>query len=140
MKKAILNRKITPYNIESHLKGLVGNMSAKEYKKLVVGNKQDIYKKFFVETNKPVSTLPENSDLKLSYQFNKKQDHEVISPEVSKLHRRSMTDLKFSKLKSTLDIGKKKPMLPSIHSSRSIRKTKITSLHPAISKYLTFNI
>lgn len=102
----------------------------KSINKLVGGNKKDIIKKFFVESNKPTSTLPDKSDLKLSYKFSKKQDHEIISPEVAKLHRRSMTDLKFSKFKGTLDVGKTNTsILPDIRMSRDGRQTSMKKLH-----------
>ncbi|CAI2383832.1 unnamed protein product [Moneuplotes crassus] len=141
LKKAILNRKITPYNIESHLKGMVGNMSAKEYKTLVGGNKVDTVKKFFVESNKPIEALPEKSDLKLSYNIAKKDDHEIIAYETSRLHRRSMTDLKFNKFNEVLNVGKS--MLPDIHSNRGgrqsmskIHKIDYTRLNPINKKRL----
>lgn len=50
LKKAILNRKIKPYNIETHLQGLSSGITAKEYKQLVGGHKQDVIKMFFVES------------------------------------------------------------------------------------------
>uniref|UniRef100_A0A7S3KRQ5 Uncharacterized protein n=1 Tax=Euplotes crassus TaxID=5936 RepID=A0A7S3KRQ5_EUPCR len=141
LKKAILNRKITPYNIESHLNGMVGNMSAKEYKTLVGGNKVDTVKKFFVESNKPIEALPEKSDLKLSYNIAKKDDHEIIAYETSRLHRRSMTDLKFNKFNEVLNVGKS--MLPDIHSNRGgrqsmskIHKIDYTRLNPINKKRL----
>lgn len=94
LKKAILNRKIKPYNIESHLNGLVSPMTAKEYKQLVGGSKQDLYKQFFVETNKPISVLPTDSSFKLAYNFAKREDHEMINTDTMKLNRRSCGDLK----------------------------------------------
>ena len=94
LKKAILNRKIKPYNIETHLKGLTSSMTAREYKEMIGTNKNDVIKKFFVETNKPISVLPSDPTQTLSYALGRKEDHDVMHTNIVRINRHSISDFK----------------------------------------------
>jgi hypothetical protein len=77
LKKAILNRKIKPYNIEAYLSGLSSQISAKDFKQLTLGTKIDPYKQFFVASAKPTATFP--AAFKLSYDSCRKIDSNALT-------------------------------------------------------------
>jgi hypothetical protein len=111
-------------------------MSAKEYKNLVSNNKTDVMKQFFVGTNKPIAVLPADGNRNLNYGLFSKKDHEVINTDTNKLHRKSMTDLKFSKFKDTLLVGNTSipQKLPKIGSSTHIKGNLITQFSAKVGK------
>jgi len=126
LQKAIVDRKIKPYNIETYLKGLSHSVTAKEFKRMTEGTKKDVYKEFFVENNKPISTLPTEPSTKLNYGSSKKKDHDIMGNGLGVMHRRSCSDLQSAKNNKNLMSLKSKLVskLPSIYKNHQ-RKSHI---------------
>lgn len=120
MKKAILNRNVKDLKFFQQVfdKNMASASSAsnttkaskyevtpeilEHFKKKAGEKKQDVIKNFFVDTNKPVAVLPRNANNRLSYKLEKVRDNDVIYTDTNPMQRRSMSDLKASKLTSKL--------------------------------------
>ena len=92
-KKAILNRKIKAHNIENHLAGLLKPVTPRTQQKMLYGDNKDVMRSYFVGTNKPVATLPQDKNRHLAFKMSKQVDSNLLNPNMPQGHRKSASEL-----------------------------------------------